>query len=94
LHVPFRAKYPNVAELPVISDLLALVNLAQFPGNADFAMALKFLIPEFKAYNPFVQILKEKKAKTIYDVPYSFVDDYTGTKALEVLYEVQKNSSQ
>ena len=89
LNVPFRAKYPNVAELPVISDLLALVNLAQFPGNADFAVALKFLIPEFKAYNPFVKILKEKKAKTIYDISYSFTDDYTGTRALEVLYEVQ-----
>lgn len=88
LNVPFRANYPDIEKLPVISDLLALVDLAQFPGNTDFVPALKFLIPEFKVDNPFVQLIKSKKAKSIFDIQYRFSDEYTGTKALEVLYEV------
>lgn len=93
--VPFRtSKYISVIDLPVIRDLVDLLNLCRAPNNCNYVGALSILIPELRTFrnvheSPFYAKLNES-ACDIFTVNYTFNDLATGSKAMTLLSEVSE----
>lgn len=92
--LPFRVnKYTMAFEIPVIKEMVELIQLCAAPMNPANVIALNYLIPEFRGYHtlkkhPFYNILKEYPGD-IFEINYQFKDAYTGAKAMSLLMEIQ-----
>lgn len=93
--LPFRVnKYTPAYEIPVISDLCQLLQLANSPYSKANILALKYIIPEFQGYytlqeHPFYQICS-KTESSIFEVNYQYRDIGTASNAMNVLIEVSE----
>lgn len=90
--VPFRSdKYISVSKLPVISDLMQIVNLCRNPFDLNNLTALKYLLPEFRYYAsassmPVYKILS-KQGGSLYDLNYNY-KDFIAPKVFNTLIDV------
>ena len=93
--IPFRVNnYVGANNIPVIKEMCQVVELANNPTTYSNATALRYLIPEFKGYRstddiPIVKIAK-KQGCSIFDVNYSFQNEYVGNSAMELLLSIQE----
>lgn len=93
--LPFRVnKYKPAYDIPVIKELVELLQLCDTPRNVQNVLALRYLIPEFKGYynikeHPFFDICK-RTGCSIFEVNYQFRDMGIGSAAMMVLLEVQE----
>lgn len=94
-NLPFRVnKYTPAYEVPVIKELIELLQLCEAPRTLSNIMALRYLIPEFRGYynlqkHPFYNICKETGC-SIFEVNYQFKDMGVGSAAMMLLVEVQE----
>lgn len=93
LQVPIRInRYQPAHTLPVVKDLCALIELAQNPRSLNYLYALGFIIPEFRKYDsvsdtPFYRAMSKTNCE-LFDMEYTFKDQYQGETAMELLLEV------
>lgn len=92
--LPFRVnRYTPAYEIPVVSDLVRLIQLATNPHSVNNVDCLKFLIPEFKDYrthqHPFYKICTETGC-TIFEINYQFKDIPAGTRGMTLMTEIQQ----
>lgn len=91
--VPFRSnRYTGAHTIPVIKELCAVIELALNPTTYSNAHALKYLIPEMKAYKrtediPIVKVAK-KQGVSILEINYIFKNDFVGNTAMNLLMEL------
>ena len=91
--LPFRVnKYKGANEIPVIRELCEIVELCRNPMTYSNVKALAYLIPEFRGYrsstdNPLAKIAS-MQGVSLFDVEYSFKNDYIGNRAMEILLEI------
>lgn len=89
--LPFRVNnYKKIYELPVIKDLVALCQLAQYPDVASNVGALQLLIPELRQYRaveecPLYKIMR-KTGQSVFEINYQFQDSAEATDAFNMLY--------
>lgn len=92
--MPFRVNhYVPVTTMPVMKELVDIVNLAINPSELSYLPALAYLCPELKEYadyrdTPFYRYMKKNRCD-IFRVPYKFKNDYNGEMAMSVLTEVK-----
>lgn len=93
--LPFRVNnYQPAYEVPVIKEMCELLQLCESPYSTDNLGALRYLIPEFRAYydikkHPFYEICK-KTGCSIFEVNYMFKDAGTGSDAMQLLTSVRE----
>lgn len=93
LKCPFRVKrYTPVTEMPVISGLCEITELAAAPSSLYNLRALSMLIPEFRQYDstedtPFYRYMAANHCG-LFDVNYKFRDAYCGERVMAMLLEV------
>lgn len=92
-NVPVRVhKYKPAYELPVVKEIIEILQLAENPRNYQGLMALRYLIPEFREYNVLTKnpyyIICTKTGMDIFEVNYEFRDVTTGSKAMLLLLQL------
>lgn len=94
--VPMRVNnYMPATEMPVIKEMVQLLNLCRNPYNMNYVGALQYLIPELRGFgmlkdNPFYKMC-EKNACSVFDVNYIFKDIGIGSKAMSLLLELSED---
>lgn len=90
--LPFRINnYQPAYDVPVIKEMCELLQLADNPKALNTITALRYLIPEFKAYyylekHPYFEICT-KTGASIFEVNYQFKDPGMGNQAMNLLLE-------
>ena len=93
--VPFTGdKFIKATQLPVISDLVALIELARHPNDISYFWILKRIRYEFGSYStvaelPIVEAMKEAKCSLL-ELNYSFKDELGGTALMEALIDIKQ----
>ena len=92
--VPFRTyKYPGARNIPYISELCDLIEFAKSPDTPGLDRALKYIIPEFRGdennMTPIARVAK-KLGCSIMDTNYGFRDEGIGSRAMNLITEVQE----
>ena len=94
--VPMRVNnYMPATEMPVIKEMVQILNLCRNPYNMNYVGALQYLIPELRGFgmlkdNPFYKMC-EKNACSVFDVNYIFKDMGIGSKAMSLLLELSED---
>ena len=94
--VPFRVNnYLPATEMPVIKEMVEILNLCRNPYNMNYVDALGYLIPELRGFatikdNPFYKMC-EKNACSVFDVNYVFKDTGVGSAAMALLLELTED---
>lgn len=93
--VPFRVNnFIPATELPVVKEMVELLNLCRNPYGISYVHALGYLIPELRGYgrnqdNPIYKMC-EKNNCSIFEVNYIFKDVGTGSEAMALLMEISE----
>lgn len=97
--VPVRVnKYQPATELPVIKEMVEMLNLCRNPYNLNYVGALAYLIPELRTYknvqdSPFYVMLK-KNPVSVFEVNYIFKDMGMGSSAMLLLSDLSEKIRQ
>lgn len=97
--VPFRVNnYKAATELPVVKEMVEILNLCRNPYNINYVGALGYLIPELNGYgalkdNPFYKLC-EKNSCSIFEINYIFKDMGVGSAAMQLLSELSEDIRQ
>lgn len=96
LKLPARIiDYVSVAQLPVINDLVKLVELALCPHVIDNGLILNKIIPEFrlnKTYDNNLMKIARKDGVSLLQVNYKFREDALCSKLMSDLLEVSEEN--
>lgn len=92
--LPFRVNTFNAAyDIPVISDMVKLIQLATQPDNLKNLMAIKYLMPEFRGYyNIYEHPLYKPCSQTganIFTVNYQYRDLRNAGDAIPLLMKIR-----
>lgn len=93
--IPVRCtKHVEAFKMPVIGEMLELVEIARTPSDTNKMPALRYIIPEFVRYgkagvNPIMKIALQT-GMSLFDITYKFQDEYTGSVAMELLLDVRE----
>lgn len=93
--LPFRAnKYQPAFDIPVIKEIIELLQLCDQPTNYNNILALKYLIPEFRGYynlqdHPIYEVCR-KTGCSIFEVNYQFKNIPVASAAMETLCAVHE----
>lgn len=92
--LPFRVnKFAPAYEVPVIKEMCEILNLCNDPTDYRSVDAMRYLIPEFKAYsladNPYYNICK-KTGCSIFEVNYAFRNADVADTAMHVMIEIHE----
>lgn len=92
--LPFRVnKYTKAFEIPVVSDLIQICQMAASPYVAANVGCLKYIIPEFKDYSlrehPYYKICSAQGC-SVFEINYQFKDMAAGTRGMMLLHEVEE----
>lgn len=92
--LPFRVnKFAPAYEVPVIQEMCEILALCNDPSDYRSVVAMRYLIPEFKAYaltdNPYYIICK-KTGCSIFEVNYQFRNADVADEAMHVMMEVHE----
>lgn len=91
--VPFRVNnYEPATAMPVLKEMVEILNLCRNPYNINYVYALGYLIPELRGYaspkdNPFYKQC-EKCSCSVFEVNYVFKDLGIGSQAMSLLLEL------
>ncbi len=93
--VPFLVnKYPRMDEMPVIRDLLGIIELASNPQDPRNVKALYFLLPEFKDYREYtmtpVYKIMVKTGCSFFEVDYQFRNPMQAKAVMDMLFKVRE----
>ena len=88
--VPFRVtKYQSAAELPVIKEMVDILNLCRNPFNYNYVGALSYLIPELRAFKTLPDL--KSSSGSVFEVNYIFKDMATGGKVMMLLSDISED---
>lgn len=92
--LPFRVnRYTKAFEIPVVSDLVQICQLASAPYSYNNVGCLKYIIPEFKDYSlkehPFYKICTTTGC-SVFEINYQFKDMAAGTRGMMLLAEIEE----
>ena len=92
--VPFRVnKFKAAFELPVIKEMVQILNLCRDPRNPSNIDSLRYVIPEFRAHNvltrnPLYKICLET-GSSVFEINYDFMDK-NACHVMNTLFEVSE----
>lgn len=93
--VPFRVNnFQKAYEIPVISDLVKLMQLASNPENLKNLTAIKYLMPEFRGYSNVLEhplyIACSKTGGNLFTVNYNYRDMHIASDVMPLLMDVRE----
>lgn len=92
--VPFRVnKYEAASRIPVIRELIAIVELAANPKSPDNVQALRYILREMSDYknyreSPIYKIMC-KTGQSIFEIEYNYRNPQQAKAAMELLFRVR-----
>ncbi|MCM1218885.1 MAG: ATP-dependent helicase [Lachnospiraceae bacterium] len=93
--LPFRVnRYLPAYDVPVIKEMCEILRLCESPASLDNIMAMRYLIPEFRAYrdlksHPFYEICR-KTGQSVFEINYEFKNPGDGYDAMTVMVNLRE----
>ena len=93
--LPFRVnKYLPAYDVPVIKEMCEILRLCESPASLDCIPAMRYLIPEFRAYHdlkqhPFYKICC-KTGQSVFEINYQFKNPGEGSDAMNVMMNLRE----
>lgn len=93
-NLPFRVnRYQPAYEVPVIKEMCEILRLCESPNSVDNIPAMRYLIPEFRAYHdlkqhPFYKICL-KTGQSVFDINYQFKNPGEASDAMNVMLRLR-----
>lgn len=94
-NLPFYSdKFVKAYSVPIVEDLVALVNIAKDPYDISEMGVLRKILPEFRSYSqvkdlPIVKAI-QASGKSILDINYQFQNERAGDSLMQAIVDVRE----